>query len=683
MSAPSGSRDPLLSEYDALRRDEPADDHRAASSGRIPVARTEPSPLLFRGVTQVMAIRLFVTLALAGFATQLLADPQAPAGQDPAVPTFRSAAEAIQVSAIVTDADGAVVSGLTKDDFELLEDGKPQTITTFSAIDIPVGTAPRTRGETDVRDNEGPTGRVYLIVLDDMSPEYALRTRHFLRQFIETHFGPNDVAAVVLTTRGPRESGQDFTSSRDLLLSALDRFSGGSIEGDREKNFMGSLRDLVEVVAKFPVGRKAVLLMSSNIPGDAYMVVDRGPGPLGGLFDQVHPDFRRAVSLATRSNVAFYPIDPAGLTDTFGALEERMNLTALADVTGGFSLANSNNYEAAFERLVRENSTYYVLGFNSSYEARDGRRVPLQIRVKRPGLQVNAIDGYLAPSNRPTERRAAPGVFAAVWDAVASPLTTSGVPMRVFAAGYRGRDKDATVAVVLEISASRLNLVERDGAHRGDLDVVFAVTDAKNKKRPLIRHRAAIALKPATYERVRSGAIRLVSQLALPEGRYQIRVSAGGESVAGSVVYDLHVPDFRDDFSMSGISITSEQARETITVSPPYPRLQVPLPWAPTTAREFVSDDTLALYGEVYENRRRPHTVTVAFELRDAGGRRVSREVTERPVTARPSAVSVHRFSPTIRLQQLMPGAYTLLVEASSSLDGNRSERREIPILVR
>jgi VWFA-related protein len=585
---------------------------------------------------------------------------------------------------VVTDASGAVVAGLTRDDFELFEDGELQPITTFSAIDIPRGSAERTRGEFDVSANDRPPGRVYLIVLDDMSGDDALRTRHFLRQFIEQHFGPDDVAAVVLTTRGPRNSGQDFTSRRDLLLGAIDRFSGGDSDSDvsREKNFMGSLRDLVEVVAKFPVGRKAVLLFSRNIPGDAYMAADRPPGFLGGMFDPVHPDFRRALSTATRSNVAIYPVDPAGLTPDFGGQEERLNLSALAAVTGGFSLANSNNYEAAFERLVRDNSTYYVLGFNTAIESRDGRRVPIRVNVKRPGLQVTAVDGYLAPSSRPPARRTAPGVFAAVWDAVASPLATTGVPMRVYAAGFRGRDKNAAVAVVLELSAARLNLVEQDGAHRGAVDVVYAITDARKTKRPLIRQRATMALKPDTYERVSRGAIRMVSELFLPEGQYQLRVSAGGEAVAGSVVYDLTVPDFREDFSMSGIALTSAQARGTMTVSA-VTRQATPLPWAPTTAREFESDDVLSVYGEAYENRLRPHTVSLTMSMVDAAGRMRGRNVTESRVVEKPKQASVHTFAPTIRLSQLETGAYTLRFEMSSSIDPRRVERRDVAIRVR
>ncbi len=78
----------------------------------------------------------------------------------------------------------------------------------------------------------------------------------------------------------------------------------------------------------------------------------------------------------------------------------------------------------------------------------------------------------------------------------------------------------------------------------------------------------ALALKPETYERVSTGAMRVLSQLPLPEGRYQLRASAGGAAVAGSVIYDLDVPDFREDFSLSGVALTSSQAQPDVHVQP-------------------------------------------------------------------------------------------------------------------
>jgi VWFA-related protein len=624
----------------------------------------------------------------------ILLNAQSRQAQPPqeSTPTFRSAIQAVPITVIVTDANGNPVTGLSRDDFEILEDGAPQPITTFSFVDVSTERTERSGAVSDVLSNDRPPGRLYLIALDSMRPELALRTRFFLRQFIEKHFTPNDTAAVVLTTGGLSTSGQDFTSNPRLLLAAIDRFDGGAEAGgaSRERSFNGSLRDLTELVARLPGPRKAMILVSGRIAENADDVVGYKPGRFGGLFSPIDSDFHRALSAATRGNITIYPINPAGLTTDLPApgsfdtsrMEDRGRLQALAEITGGFVVDNTNNYETAFERLVSENSTYYLLGFNSPSDRRDGRYLRLEVRVKRPGLRVRAPGGYLAPMDPPPAPKRPATVLAAVWDAVASPLTTSGVPMRLFAAPFRGPGKDATVVIALEMTASTLNLVEQDGAFRGDVDIVLAVTAASKKRYPPMRHRAVLALKPATYERVGKGAIRVITQWALPKGRYQMRVSAGSAALAGSVVYDVDVPDFADDLAMSGVALTSTQASETFTAIPDR-RLDVALPGPPTTAREFSSDDMLTLFTEVYENRRRPHTITFTTELRDASGGVVGTSEVQRQATEKPAGPSVHAFSPRVSLNDLQPGRYVLRVEARSTLDRSSSVSREVAFVVR
>ena len=153
-----------------------------------------------------MGSRLFATIAamlLAGGGLRV--GPYADQAQQEPPPTFRQGVETLQLSVIVTDSEGNPVSGLTADDFEILENKAPRPITTFAAVDIPIERVERALAEKDVRSNDGPPGRLYVIALDQMAPESALRSRAFLRRFIEQYFGPNDMAAVVLTTGGPRE----------------------------------------------------------------------------------------------------------------------------------------------------------------------------------------------------------------------------------------------------------------------------------------------------------------------------------------------------------------------------------------------------------------------------------------------------------------------------------------------
>jgi len=644
--------------------------------------------------------RLIVMVAAMASGSSVLLGGQAPQEQPP---TFRGSVDAVQLSVIVTDTEGNPVSGLTADDFEILEDGKPRPITTFAAVNIPIERTERTLVEKDVLGNDGPPGRLYVIALDQMGPDSALRTRNFLRRFIEEYFGPNDTAAVVLTTQGLRESGQEFTGNPRLLLAALDKFDGGgSMSGWlREKNFVGDFKTLMQVMATLRGGRKAVIFVSQSIPVDAYDAVDKGRKGFGGLisFTDVNTEWVEALSFATRNNIAVYPIDPRGLTTGVSgesddgsitpsqvSLDDRQILGGLAAVTGGFALTGSNNYTGAFERLVRENSTYYLLAFNSAIEQRDGRYVRVEVRVKRAGLQVRSTDGYFMPRGRQQEPRRPPtsAVLAATWDAVASAITTSGVSMRVNAAAFKGRGKEAIVPITVELAPDKLNLVEQDGAWRGQLELVFAITDAKKRRFPIWRHRAELKLKPETYERVSKRAIRVISQLPLPEGHFQIRASAGSAVVAGSVIYDLDVPNFRDDFKLSGVALTSKQARETFTFSPHT--IDVSLPGPPTTAREFSRDDTLTVFAEAYENRKKPHTITLTFEVRNEAGTVLGSYVLDRKSVEKPKDPSAYGFAPNLDLADIPSGRYAIHVEARSSLDKNdkkKSITRDIPFSVR
>src|SRR5437762_1605725 len=83
---------------------------------------------------------------------------QAPTPAAPPQPTFKAQVEYVEVDALVVDRTGNFVRGLSKDDFQVLEDGKPQTISTFTLVDIPVERYERPLGaalpiEPDVKTN--------------------------------------------------------------------------------------------------------------------------------------------------------------------------------------------------------------------------------------------------------------------------------------------------------------------------------------------------------------------------------------------------------------------------------------------------------------------------------------------------------------------------------------------------
>jgi len=153
-------------------------------------------------------------------------------------PTFRVQVDAIELDAFVTDAQGNPVRGLTMDDFEILEDGKPQAITSFTQVDIPFDErtdaldAKAPAVEPDVLTNDHTDGRVYLFMLDGVAAEAALRARVFLKGFLRKHFAANDRGAVVFLGHQDPNAAQPFTNNPRLLLAAFDRFMGGFPPGD-------------------------------------------------------------------------------------------------------------------------------------------------------------------------------------------------------------------------------------------------------------------------------------------------------------------------------------------------------------------------------------------------------------------------------------------------------------------
>ena len=123
---------------------------------------------------------------------------------------------------------------------------------------------------------------------------------------------------------------------------------------------------------------------------------------------------------ANRANATFYPLDPRGLTafdepimklGTSGPpppplppsvdrarLTARLeSLRALAADTDGMAIVQTNDLERGFKRIVADLSSYYLLGYYSDRRM-DGRFHSIRVRVKRPGVQVRARRGYLAPS---------------------------------------------------------------------------------------------------------------------------------------------------------------------------------------------------------------------------------------------------------------------------------------------
>ena len=194
--------------------------------------------------------------------------------------------------------------------------------------------------------------------------------------------------------------------------------------------------------------------------------------------------------------------------------------------------------------------------------------------MRRPGLQVRAREGYVAPlkNERLPEPSHIEALSAPVSDALTNPLSEGTVRLAVRGAVPHGGET-ALVALSAEIDPAGLGLVERGGTFNGQLEVGFLATDARGQVYRGQHYAAAVMMKPATYAIAREQGMRAPSQIRLPPGRYQLRFAAGNPSgKAGSVVDDLTVPDFhKDPLMISGVALTSTSTAAAATVAPADP----------------------------------------------------------------------------------------------------------------
>src|SRR4029077_17912271 len=120
---------------------------------------------------------------------------------------------------------------------------------------------------------------------------------------------------------------------------------------------------------------------------------------------------------------------------------------------------NTNSLANSLDRIVEENSSYYVLAYYPPNPKPDGKFHNIQVRVTRPGLTARARRGYAAPNAKALAAAAPkPGskLTPASRDALDSPIPLSGITLTVFAAPFKGAPPNASVLLGVEMRGKSL-----------------------------------------------------------------------------------------------------------------------------------------------------------------------------------------------------------------------------------
>jgi VWFA-related protein len=402
------------------------------------------------------------------------APPAPSAGQPPAQPEqpiFRAGINFVRVDAIVTDRQGNPIGDLKATDFEVLEDGKAQTIEQFRFVKIDGTAALETRGPIRTRQDEeraaaNEDARIFVFFLDDYHVRLgnSMAVRKPLVEFMQNNLAPGDLVAVMYPLT-PLDAVA-LTRDHQSITRVLERFEGRkynyeprnateqryalypaeTVERIRRQVSLSALEGLAVKLGALREGRKAVVVVSEGytalLPPQLRDPVASMPGmrnparrnPMAGensvvedraeMIGQldVQQEMQDVFNAANRSNTALYTVDPRGLATGEFDINENVGmqrssaslrqtqdtLRVLADETDGRAIVNRNDLARAMRQIVADSSAYYLIGYNSSQAPQDGKFHEIKVRVKRPGAEVRARKGYWALTAVETARATAP-----------------------------------------------------------------------------------------------------------------------------------------------------------------------------------------------------------------------------------------------------------------------------------
>jgi hypothetical protein len=270
---------------------------------------------------------------------------------------------------------------------------------------------------------------------------------------------------------------------------------------------------------------------------------------------------------------------------------------------------------------------------------------------------------------------AAAGVPSELSLLLASPLPRSGLPIRVQAVSFRGRDRKPAVRLVIEVLGRSLTFAERSGRFEEQLDLALLTVDDRARAGNGRTAKIDVKLTPIELQRVKATGVRWLAQLDLEPGHYQLRVAARAlrSGTSGTVALDVDVPAFEPErLAMSGVTMTSLPSVLMVTRGDPW--LQAILETPPSAARSFVAGDRIKAAVEVYVPAAAPAESEITAQVERPDGSRMAsalRKIARGNGKPRAEAIAF-----PVDTASLPAGRYVLHLALDSSSRGAAVERR-------
>jgi len=365
-------------------------------------------------------------------------------------PDFSSRVELVTTDVVVRDRVGQFIANLKKEDFEVLEDGVPQKLESFSmthggrVYNVAAPSVQRVEGLIlpSPRPAASESGRIFFILVDDLHLDFRNlgRAREVFKRISDELVHEGDMFGIVST--GPSSIAINLTYDHRRLDEAAKKLSGNALspgeiidtpsgsQGPAEVRHrahvaFATAADAVRQLADIHDRRKAFVYISNGYDLDPFAKTrakndaDRYGALRDGVdnsdsndpalrqqgnqfaFADLASELAELTRAAVRANTSIYAIDPRGLiagpdldqnVDRMEFLDsvrtQQDSLRVLADLTGGLAVVNQNDVTKALRRIDQETSDYYLVGYYSTNPDPTKRRRTIEVKVKRPGAVV-------------------------------------------------------------------------------------------------------------------------------------------------------------------------------------------------------------------------------------------------------------------------------------------------------
>jgi VWFA-related protein len=475
--------------------------------------------------------------------------------QNTAIPTFQSTTTLVFLDITVVDKKGHIVtSGLTKDDFTITEDKRPQTIFSFES---PESHAPKKHASDDTPDGSAPTTIFILDQLNSGPGDFAFLCDQ-TKKYLEAQ--PSHLAApaeIMLVGNQSLELLQGYTRSRDDLLFALQHIPTAIPykldPAFKDERIFQSIQALQQVA-----------LQNNGIPGRKNIVwIGRGgPDSITAYrniysVDKLERFVHQTTNMLVDARISLFLIFPGlkvqeitsspssksvGSTlglDPFGG---DINFGAFVNESGGKIFNNENDVDTLIGESQSLGAEYYTLTYQPNQAGSptdaDGKFRRIRVTLRNPNLQAITRGGYYAPDEtHPID--AEKQTILNVSQAVQSSIPYTGLTMKVDSIVRHPESRTADVNLIVQSKNIHWESTE-DGKSTANL-ILLAVSFSSTHQ-ILTSKLQGIAFSATTQDQTALAGLSLKTSitLRLPYNSRAIRIAAQTEDGGGIGATDLN-----------------------------------------------------------------------------------------------------------------------------------------------